>query len=371
MKEDQNMTSSQTIQFRDSNGTPVQIVLFLSESKGESGVQASIDFLTTGYEQPSQLSLHFIEVGIDSATLNLEKALLDFAKDRLLIGELENDESFLFIPPNPEQFLAAKGFYLENHTLHYKRAIEALAKEREIARRVILEYAYKSESRTFKLLELEDETNYHFPGYIISEQIDILRDLGFFSNQIDGLDQGAAKLLRLTAQGMKYYEESELPANNMVFIIAPCAKKYKKIVALYEKTLKEEFRLECVPQEKSTTRKDTIRDDILSKIRSCKFIIADITGKGRIKNSKGKPEFERFNSNCIYELGYAHALNKKLICFVSKQMGSQKNELKLPFDFSSVQFDTWELNKLTEFEEILIRRIKDVLDQLQRESWPE
>ncbi|MFH1863121.1 MAG: hypothetical protein ABH878_09970, partial [bacterium] len=117
-------------------------------------------------------------------------------------------------------------------------------------------------------------------------------------------------------------------------------------------------------------KEQTIREDILAKIRFCKFIVADITGKGIGKG-------ERFNPNCVYELGYAHALNKKIIATVCREMSHDKKHKKpiyVPFDFSGVKFSYWNRNPTEEsqkqFEDELKSRIKDIHMDFQREYWP-
>jgi hypothetical protein len=288
-------------------------------------------------------------------------AIEDYTKDLILTGNWQGKTKE--IPLNWDEMIA-KGFYIRDSTLGYNRQINALAAESFLARSVIAEIMYRhTKSPMITWSSVCDKA--HLPSTLVCNEGFIMQDLDEIKWSED-LSAG-----HLTALGRKHFEEIELPAFNKVFIIAPCAKKYSKIVETYEAVLRDEFGLDPIPQEKSTTKENTIRDDILANIRACKFIIADITGRGLYKNSEDNDEFERFNANCVYELGYAHAVGKKLICFVSREMGYLKGELKLPFDFSSVQFDVWDLSDLEALKKILHKRIEDVLDQSKREHyWP-
>jgi hypothetical protein len=82
---------------------------------------------------------------------------------------------------------------------------------------------------------------------------------------------------------------------------------------------------------------DRITDLILSEIKSCEFLIADLS-------------LER--PNVYYEIGYAHALNKRPILF-------RKKETKLHFDLSV--HNVPEYRNITELRGLLNKRLEAIL----------
>lgn len=287
-------------------------------------------------------------------------AAFNYAKDLILSGNWSK--------PGDQQFtwnqMKAKGFNSEDGKLSYSRQTNALAAEGALARTVISQILYRHIRRSKGLVSLSEEA--HLPSNLVDVQLSSMDDIGLikYGKELSNC--------RLTGQGRKYYEEHALPAHNLVFLIAPCTDMYKEIRNAYEEVAAgKEFGYSIKFQEATTTKEPTIRDDILANIRACKFIIADITGRGEIESidadGKARKEFERFNYNCLYELGYAHAINKKLVCFVSRAMGFKNRELKLPFDFATVQFDDWELDEVEEFKEKLRKRLRDIQNQFERE----
>ncbi len=82
---------------------------------------------------------------------------------------------------------------------------------------------------------------------------------------------------------------------------------------------------------------DRITDLILSEIKSCEFLIADLS-------------FER--PNVYYEIGYAHALNKKPILY-------RKKGTKLHFDLSVHNIP--EYKNITELRRLLNKRLEAIL----------
>lgn len=83
---------------------------------------------------------------------------------------------------------------------------------------------------------------------------------------------------------------------------------------------------------------ERITDVILNEIRSCQFIIADLT-------------FER--PNVYYEIGYAHAIGKRPILF-------RKHGVKLHFDLSV--HNVPEYKNVTSLRKLLIKRFKALLE---------
>lgn len=247
----------------------------------------------------------------------------------------------------------------ENGSLRYERRVEALALESETARWIILEKAYRKADGICQLNDLISEKTNSFPQHVLHRETNVLKDLELLTTVIDGVDQRASRLIRLTGKGKKHYEEYALPSHNMDFVIAPCREKW------FTKSIKkmlEENGLRYIIQEETEHRQETIREDILANIRACRFVIADISGKG-------VEEGERFNPNCVYELGYAHAQKKRIICSVNKDLVPESG---LPFDFAGVRFSFWTRSKRRgPFAKEIKNRIEQLLDQFQREYWPE
>ena len=295
----------------------------------------------------------------DNVDVNLTKskeAVLDYAKDLILIGNWNKPEDKKELSWEEMQ---AKGFGVENRVLLYNRKVESLAREGALARSIITEILYKHrKSIQFEYKRFGDEA--HFPGEVIDIEFATMKDLGEVEEIV------SEGLCRLKAKGKKNYEENTLPAYNQVFIIAPCSEQ--GIINVFKDALISMGYSEdnIIVQEVKEPKEETIRDAILANISFCKFIIADITG-GKIRSGK------RFNPNCVYELGYAHAKNKRIICSVREDMAYSKNRRisYLPFDFSGVKFSFWKEGEEEKIKEEIKQRIDEIHKMFQRESWPE
>jgi len=294
-------------------------------------------------------------------------AICDYIKDLILLGDWRRPVQD-FIPNWTDaeregitigwEKMKQLGFREIDNSLTYERKVDALAAESDFTRWQILETLYRQPNAVLKENELTEKLNY-IPKGVVEREIDILKDLDFLTTVIKGLDRRDASDFRLTAKGRKHYEEHVLPSHNIVFVIAPCREKW------FTKSIKrmlEEKGMKYIIQEETEHRQETIREDILANIRSCRFVIAHISGKGI-------DEGERFNPNCVYELGYAHAQKKRIICSVNKDLVPENG---LPFDFAGVRFSFWTRSKSKiAFAKEIKKRIEQVLDQFQREYWPE
>ncbi len=106
------------------------------------------------------------------------------------------------------------------------------------------------------------------------------------------------------AQGQKPY----------VFVLMPFREEH---FALYERAVKPALEeLGCtVEHAKDVNTVERIVDSIFTQIRRARFLVADTTGK---------------NPNVFYELGYAHALGKKVIMIV-------QDTHDIPFDVAGLR----------------------------------
>ena len=99
------------------------------------------------------------------------------------------------------------------------------------------------------------------------------------------------------------------------FVLMPFASAFS---VLYEQVLKpavEDKGLECIRGDEVFT-KPQITHEIWSQIRSCRLVIAELTGK---------------NPNVLYELGLAHAIGKPAITIT-------RDEDDVPFDLRALRF---------------------------------
>lgn len=122
--------------------------------------------------------------------------------------------------------------------------------------------------------------------------------------------------------------------NPIVFVITPFNDDF---LALYDE-LKEEFKESFTfTNAGDLDSQQSIIKDIVWGIYKADVIIADLTG---------------LNANVFYELGLAHAMNKKVIIIT-------QNLEELPFDIRSYRANEYSLkfNKLPE----LIDKLKDLL----------
>ncbi len=112
-----------------------------------------------------------------------------------------------------------------------------------------------------------------------------------------------------------------------VFVLMPFREEH---FAIYERTIKPTLEsLDCrVEHAKDAHTVERIVDAIYTQIARAAFIVADTTGK---------------NPNVFYEIGYAHALGKKVILLV-------QDTQDIPFDISGlrhIQYRPHALNALT------------------------
>jgi hypothetical protein len=360
----QNANNIEKVEYRTLEGDKVLIELEARFLEGISSASHTISIEDVSAKRTYEHEFEFRANSICNDPISV-KSMFDFSKDLILTGNWRTGEEET--PYTWEQMKTLGWHTIKGGIIGYVRNVDSLASEGSLARWLILRKMYLMQERTLPPDNILKDL--HFPMDILRREFEVLRDLRLII-EVNIND------FRLSAAGRKFFEEHELPAHNLVFIIAPCTNKYMAIRDAYQKIAEgEEFGYKTKFQEATTTKEATIRDDILANIRACKFVIADITGRGEIEtvDAEGiaKKEFERLNYNCIYELGYAHALNKKLVCFVSREMGFKAGELKLPFDFAAVQFDDWEINNVKEFKEKLRKRLRDIQEQFQREYWPE
>lgn len=108
---------------------------------------------------------------------------------------------------------------------------------------------------------------------------------------------------------------------NSCFVVMPFNTLYQ---IEYENIIKptlEELNIICVRGDEIYS-KQRIMDDIWESIKSCRFVIAELTGK---------------NPNVLYEIGLAHALGKPVIILT-------RNSDDVPFDLKDLRYLFYDIN---------------------------
>lgn len=108
---------------------------------------------------------------------------------------------------------------------------------------------------------------------------------------------------------------------NSCFVVMPFSPLYQ---TEYEKVIQptlEELDIKCIRGDQIYTQQ-RIMDDIWGSIRSCRFIIAELTGR---------------NPNVLYEVGLAHAIGKPVIIMT-------RNEEDVPFDLKNLRYLFYDIN---------------------------
>lgn len=118
-----------------------------------------------------------------------------------------------------------------------------------------------------------------------------------------------------------------------VFVLMPFKDNFFHI---YEKAVRPALQeIGCVVEHSNDviTDEDRIMVTIYNQIAQAKFLVADVTGK---------------NPNVFYELGYAHALGKKVIIIV-------QDKADIPFDIASLRYILYKEDSLHALKNDLIK----------------
>lgn len=108
---------------------------------------------------------------------------------------------------------------------------------------------------------------------------------------------------------------------NSCFVVMPFSPLFQ---IEYEKIIKpclEDLNIECIRGDEIYS-KQRIVDDIWDSIRSCRFVLAELTGK---------------NPNVLYEIGLAHAIGKPVIIIT-------RNGDDVPFDLKALRYLYYDVN---------------------------
>lgn len=108
---------------------------------------------------------------------------------------------------------------------------------------------------------------------------------------------------------------------NSCFVVMPFSSLYQIEYDNIIKPTLEELNIKCVRGDEIYS-KQRIMDDIWQSIKSCRFVIAELTGK---------------NPNVLYEVGLAHAIGKPVIILT-------RNADDVPFDLKDLRYLYYDIN---------------------------
>ncbi|UOK42405.1 MULTISPECIES: nucleoside 2-deoxyribosyltransferase [Flavobacterium] len=108
---------------------------------------------------------------------------------------------------------------------------------------------------------------------------------------------------------------------NSCFVVMPFSSLYQIEYESIIKPTLQELNIKCIRGDEIYS-KQRIMDDIWQSIKSCRFVIAELTGK---------------NPNVLYEVGLAHAIGKPVIILT-------RNSDDVPFDLKDLRYLYYDIN---------------------------
>lgn len=251
--------------------------------------------------------------------------------------------------------------------LKYGLSPQCLISQSRITQKVILNTLFM---KNFPVPRVWLVVKSHMPEDIIWNEINILIDLALIEQieheleintdlfTFDDPNEQASLMdkdyhIRLTAKGRERFERLYTGYGNTVFIIIWCELKW--LADFFREAVKEAGYEEYI-QEYEEPPKD-IGSDIKERIANSTFIIADLTG-GR--------------ENCLYELGYAHALHKRTIITreeeeVKKITKADEEVLKLTFDINQYKHSFWKDENDENFKNAIRERIQQTIKAIEQD----
>lgn len=127
--------------------------------------------------------------------------------------------------------------------------------------------------------------------------------------------------------------------NKTVFVIMPFNEKFNDVYNLGIKSSLEQEGFVCIRADENI-EDEKIFENIIESIKNADVMIADITGN---------------NPNVFYELGYSHAINKKVI-IITQDRG------KTPFDIYGIRNIEYKSDKIT----LLSNEIRKIIKAIYR-----
>lgn len=127
----------------------------------------------------------------------------------------------------------------------------------------------------------------------------------------------------------------EVMSKPNVFMIMPFEDDFFKVFELLKRKIGEEV---VITHAGNSGNLQNILEDILTMMNNADVILADLTGK---------------NPNVLYELGVAHALNKKVIVITKDELTA------LPFDLKSYRAKSYS-TEYSQFDELIEYLLKNI-----------
>lgn len=285
---------------------------------------------------------------------NLKKLNMDDREEYIKLFEI-TDFSFTEVKSTLNQdkrlLTNKKKYNLLNEFTKREYDIEKFEKEKNI------------ENSFGELTHLQNHTYFQELNYIHTF-MQQLKNEGFLtvtlSNQNNWRPQVYVKKYQVS---LKLFLKDEYIKNNIFF-----AREFnnESTLIFYEKlkkSIEKEVRLNSIDSKTIMIEKDLkagmLHDRIKDEIKACKYFIADLTSF-KISNleicDKCKQKYSEngdvssikscescihaskyfINLNVMWELGYASALNKPILCLINKNViGNDLDPSKLPFDIST------------------------------------
>lgn len=295
-----------------------------------------------------QLNKDVVKAGGD-AFLNCGVDLIvngDWDKFTNLNSLNENERWCLHNLDNPSLYL--KRFNVTDGNLCYIFPINSQIQKNRIIQRTIINDLYpRSNGRMTSVLPEVLQLS----ADLIKPELNILSDLGLV--EYDSIKDSH---VRLTAKGRERFERLHTGFGQSVFMIAWCDPTIDWLIQYCKHLIEDEFHYQFYFQEREEPRSD-IASEIKEKIQNCTFIIADLTA-GR--------------ENCLYELGYAHALHKRVI--VTRKASDIEQETKngdkvwkLTFDINQYKHSKWKDEHDEDFKAELRTRISQTIKAIEQD----
>ncbi len=334
----------QPFPFRDNKGNPVVIVIE-QHREGEKGgdwvdIPFNIKYLET--HEVEHYYLRFTRSFVTTSGMLMPEedsyAVEMMIRDIILSGEFSPVVNKIIEIHTTKVDSIIKGIitFDDNGRMWYEREPKMIIRENQMARKLLLQYAYLERSASFDRTRLLKSC--HYDHNALEKALEYLVTAGFIRVV------NAPTIYALTNKGQVEFENTYLRYSNSVFLIAACKDDVEETIKeVYKPVIEGEFGLKLIFQEREEPSK-TIHEDIYDYIDNCKFIITDLT---------------HHRPNCYYELGYARAKGKQIILCIEE---SEREEI--PFDVTPLRYTPYNMSKKDNFIGELRDRVNIVQSRL-------
>ncbi len=235
---------------------------------------------------------------------------LNCLRNIVIDGQYDKNNDNEHIIEKHDQYLAR--LEVSGGGIVYDRPPESLMHERIFLRNEVIKAIYSSDVNWVEwsmLMKIVPIT----PG-VLRQMCDYLVSSGL-------LTEFENNKYKLTAAGYHLFEKQITPSTTTVFIIGSCAHGHSQWIDFYKKAILEAGLKPYFQEHEEPPREIII--EIYERLKNCAFVLADLTGG---------------SENCLYELGYAHALNKKIILARDRADVSTPKSKRVRLSFDLNQF---------------------------------